>query len=89
MSETRSGQMVSAQIAKMGVIDATKSNFALDGGVAFNIKNDASAPVSMDIRLAGMPKGEFITTTIEMGWNPEIVVEVKATSAPHNLKWGY
>ncbi len=89
MNQTRSGEFASVQIAKMGILDASVSNFKMPNGVAFNIKNEATAPVKMSVRLAGMPEGAFITTTMEVGWNPEIVVEVQATSVAHDLKWGY
>lgn len=92
MSEkTRSGEMVSAQIGKMGVIDnMTNANFALADGQCFNVKNDGLQPVKLQIQLAGMADGEFIETTFEVGWNPEIVKAVKQTSlSSTNLKWGY
>ena len=91
MDITRSGEMVSAQIGKMGVIaNLTDSNFTLTDGQCFNIKNDGLQPVKLQIQLAGMANGEFIETTFEVGWNPEIVKAVKQTSLSSiNLKWGY
>ncbi|MDD3019459.1 MAG: hypothetical protein PHX61_00600 [Alphaproteobacteria bacterium] len=83
--------MVSAQIGKMGVItNLTNANFALADGQCFNVKNDGLQPVKLQIQLAGMADGEFIETTFEVGWNPEIVKAVKQTSLSSiNLKWGY
>ena len=83
--------MVSAQIGKMGVItNLTNANFALADGQCFNVKNDGLQPVKLQIQLAGMANGEFIETTFEVGWNPEIVKAVKQTSLSSiNLKWGY
>jgi hypothetical protein len=83
--------MVSAQIGKMGVIDNLQENdFSLPDGQCFNIKNDGMQPVTLEIQLAGMNEGEFVETTLEVGWNPEIVKVVKQTSLPgNNLKWGY
>lgn len=91
MSETRSGEHVSAQIGKMGVItDLTNSNFALANGQCFNIKNDGAQPVVLSVQLAGMSDGDFIETQFDCGWNPEIVKTVKQTSLSSiNLKWGY
>lgn len=91
MSITRSGEMISAQIGKMGVItNLTNANFALADGQCFNIKNDGTQPVALYVQLAGMPDGEFIETTFEVGWNPEIVRVVKQTSLSNiNLKYGY
>lgn len=82
--------MVSAQIGKMGVItNLTNANFALADGQCFNVKNDGLQPVKLQIQLAGMADGEFIETTFEVGWNPEIVKAVKQTSLSSiNLKWG-
>lgn len=91
MSETRSGEQISAQIAKMGVIDGLQNgDFLLQSGNAFQIKNDGVQPVKLQVQLAGMDEGNFIETTFEIGWNPEIVKKVKATSLSGiNLKWGY
>jgi hypothetical protein len=83
--------MVSAQIGKMGVIDGLSENdFSLSDGQCFNIKNDGTQSVSLEVRLAGMKSGEFIETNFDAGWNPEIVKAVKQTSLSDlNLKWGY
>lgn len=83
--------MVSAQIGKMGVIDDLQNgNFSLHDGQCFNIKNDGLQPVKLQIQLAGMQDGEFVETSFEVGWNPEIVKAVKQTSLSSiNLKWGY
>ncbi len=91
MSETRSGEHVSAQIGKMGVIgDLSNGNFALADGQCFNIKNDGTQPVKLSVQLAGMEDEDFIETQFDCGWNPEIVKIVKQTSlSGTNLKWGY
>lgn len=86
---TRSNEMVSAQIGIMGTIqDLDKKDFQLDA-TAFNIKNDGIQPVFLDVQLAGMKEGEFVNTRFETGWNPEIVMKVKRTSQSVNLKFGY
>lgn len=91
MNQTRSGEMVSAQIGKMGVInDLQTGNFSLPDGQYFNIKNDGTQAVSLQVQLAGMADGEFVETKFEIGWNPEIIKVVKQTSLSSiNLKWGY
>lgn len=91
MTMTRSGEMYSDQIGNMGVIEnLDKSNFKLEDGSSFQIKNDGSEVIELDVRLAGMPEGEFVKTRFEYGWNIEIVEEVKQTNIPYlNLKWGY
>ena len=91
MDETRSGEFVSAQIGKMGMIDnLQESDFKLQGGQVFNIKNDGTQPVKLSVQLAGMKDGDFIETQFDCGWNPEIVKAVKQSSLPKlDLKWGY
>lgn len=91
MDKTRSGEYVSPQIGKMGVIDGlANANFTLPDGQAFNIKNDGVQPVKLSVQLAAMNDGDFIETTFEVGWNPEIVKAVKQTSlSVINLKFGY
>ena len=83
--------MVSAQIGKMGVIDQLQTkNFSLVDGQCFNVKNDGTQPVALQVQLAGMNDGEFVETKFEVGWNPEIIKAVKQTSLSSiNLKWGY
>lgn len=83
--------MVSAQIGKMGAIGNLQSdNFTMPDGQCFNIKNDGTQAVSLQVQLAGMSDGEFVETKFEVGWNPEIVKIVKQTSLSGiNLKWGY
>ena len=91
MDTTRSGEQVSAQIGKMGVIDNLQNaDFSLADGMCFNIKNDGIQPVKLSVQLAGMKDGDFIETQFDCGWNPEIVRKVKATSLSSiNLKYGY
>lgn len=90
MDTTRSGEQVSAQIGKMGVVALTDSGFSLPDGQCFNIKNDGNAPVTLSVQLAGMPDGDSVTTQFDCGWNPEIVKKIMPTSlANTNLKWGF
>lgn len=86
--DTRSGEKVSPQIARMGTIDITNADFALDDGQAFCIKNDGESAVELAVMLAGMDS--FVTTRFDCGWNPEIVKAVAHdASVVSNLKWGY
>lgn len=78
---------MSAQIGRMGVID-TLVDFSLPHGQRFNIKNDGDDAVSLEVQLAGMAAGQFVATVFDVGWNPEIVRIVKASTAT-DLKWGY
>ena len=89
--DTRSGEMVSMQIGKMGLItNLANANFSLSDGQSFNVKNDGNTYVDLEVRLAGMNAGEFVSTRFDVGWNPEIVKEVKKTSlAGLKLKYGY
>lgn len=93
MADTRSGEMVSPQIAKMGTItDLTTENFKLPDGNCFQVKNDGFAPVTLQVKLAAMSDDDdFITTVFQIGWNPEIVREIKADVSINNvsLLWGY
>lgn len=88
---TRSNEVVSAQIGKMGAITGLQDgNFSLEGGMPFNIKNDGEEQVELEVKLAGDETDSFVSTVFYPGWNPEIVNAVKQTSqADLNLKWGY
>lgn len=91
MNNTRSDQVVSAQIGKMGAITGLQDgDFSLEGNMPFNIKNDGVQQVELEVRLAGDKTGTFVSTVFYPGWNPEIVSAVRQTTAAGlNLKWGY
>ena len=82
--------MVSAQIGKMGVISGLDTaNFVMNE-TPFNIKNDGAEAVELEVNLWSMEPGQFVKTRFEVGWNPEIVREIKQTSTTNlNLKWGF
>lgn len=91
MSSTRAGEYVSAQIAKAGVIsDLNVKDFVLEGR-PFQLKNDGIQPIELTVQLNGMQDNETITTTFEVGWNPEIIKRIvkTASSTGTALKWGY
>ncbi|KAA6303119.1 MAG: hypothetical protein EZS26_000722 [Candidatus Ordinivivax streblomastigis] len=90
MSTTRSGDMVSPQIGKMGIIgNLNNSNFQIPG-TQFNLKNDGETAVILAVNLWSMKSGEFVQTRFDIGWNPEIIREIQQTSLSNlNLKWGY
>ena len=91
MSTTRGGEVVSAQIGNMGVIDNLQNeNFSLPTGQSFNLKNDSDQAIDLEIQLVGMEDGNFVQTTICVGWNAEIIKTIKKSSlSVTNLKWGY
>lgn len=84
--DNRNGDMVSPQVSVIGKVDFRGGNFKKD--VPFCIKNDGETAVTLEVNLWGMPKGEFVATRFETGWNPEIIREVKPSTAT-GLIWGY
>lgn len=88
MGKTRKGELPSAQIAEMGVIDISSRDFSLDGG-PFNIKNDLGTEVELEVYLYSDKKEAHpIITKFYPGWNPEIVRRVKQSPSVTNLFWG-
>lgn len=87
MSENRAGTQESAQISNMGVIDIASGDFVMEYPSC--IKNDGDEPVELEVQLWAMPDGEYVKTTFDIGWNPEIVKCVKQKNGTLNLKWGY
>jgi len=83
------GAAVSAQISKMGeVTNLATANFSVPG-LPFNIKNDGQVAVNLEVNLWGMEPGTYIETRFEVGWNPEIVREIKQNgNIAATLKWG-
>jgi hypothetical protein len=90
MDTTRGGEAVSAQIGVIGAIENLHTqNFRKDD-VPFNVKNDGTTSVLLEVNLWGMPEGVFVPTQFAPGWNPEIVREIKMKDAPDlDLKYGY
>lgn len=89
MSTTRGGEVVSAQIGKIEAVTGLDSgNFKMED-TPFNIKNDGEAAVELEVNLWGMEPGVFVKTRFEVGWNPEIIREIKQTSINATLIWGY
>ena len=85
MSTTRGGETVSAQIGTIGPIEGLSTgNFKMED-TPFNIKNDGETAVVLEVNLWG----KFVATRFEIGWNPEIVREIKQTSINATLVWGY
>ncbi len=89
MNTTRGGEVVSAQIGKIGVIEnLINANFKIED-TPFNVKNDGETAVMLEVNLWGMEPGKFVKTRFEVGWNPEIVREIKQTSINATLVWGF
>ena len=89
MEETRSGEVVSFQIGNAGPITGLSSGNFKKEDVPFNIKNDGETAVELEVNLWGMEPGVFVKTRFEVGWNPEIVREIRQTSINATLLWGY
>lgn len=90
MDTTRMGAATSVQISKMGeVTNLDTENFSVDG-VPFNVKNDGEDAVTLEVNLWDMEPGTYIATRFDLGWNPEIVREIKknTTETALFLKWG-
>lgn len=90
MAVTRGGETISAQIGNMGAItDLESKNFSIPT-IPFNLKNDGDDAIELEVNLWGMKAGEYIKTVFDVGWNPEIIREIKQTDLQNlNLKWGY
>ena len=90
MKPTRSNEMISLQIAKMGAVEnLAGEDFYLADGSSFLVKNDGENAVELEVQLAAMENGEFVSTIFDTGWNPELVKRIKRNSAEMQLKWGY
>lgn len=91
----RDGMQVSAQVSKMGVITLNQGqNFVMDG-YPFQVKNDRETAVTLEVLPFGNydrdnpSNNQWVTTTFAPGWNPEMLVAIKASSQDVDLKWGY
>lgn len=84
--QNRNGDMVSPQVSVMGTVSFAEGDFKKD--TPFCLKNDGESAVTLEVNLWGMPEGEYVSTRFETGWNPEIIREIKQSSAT-GLLWGY
>lgn len=82
----RKGDRPSPQISEMGAIDISTEDFSLSNGGVFCLKNDNADSVTLEVKLPHT--SEWISTVFQPGWNPEILVAVKAQAGVSNLKWG-
>ena len=84
-NQGRKSITLSLQVSVIGNIPS--GNFKLGSPKeVFLIKNITDEAISLSVKPAG--SGEFITTQIYPGWNPEIISEIQ--DAPENsLQYGY
>lgn len=88
--ESRSGEMVSPQVAIFGDADISKGNFSIKDGQKFLVKNEGTESVELEVIPAGSKENKFVKCTFDVGWNPEIVREIKMTSLSNvKIKFGY
>lgn len=86
--DTRLKVDTSLQVSQMGEIIGTRFSIKENKDKVFLIKNDGEEAIALSVRLASMPGDKFVTTVFDLGWNPELVAEVKDIPADANLKWG-
>ena len=90
MEKTRSGEYVSSQVADFAAMDLSSVDFSLAGGQKFQVKNEGTDAVTLDVIPASAVANTSISTKFDPGWNPAIVRQVKQNAASGlALKWGY
>lgn len=95
--ESRSGDTISIQLTKFGLItDLDSDDFELIVHVGTNtkerflIKNQTLFCQTIEVIPAGQDGDDWVETVIEPGWNPEWVRKVKTNAdAAGSLLWGY
>jgi hypothetical protein len=86
----RSGTGTSLQVSSFGVVtDLATTDFALPGNLQFNIKNEGTDDVTLEVIPADQEAETFISTKFSPGWNEEIVRKIKQNAVSMTLKWGY
>ena len=86
----RSGTGESLQPSNFGpVTDLDTADFALPGNQQFNIKNDGTETVTLEVIPADVATETFVSTKFAVGWNEEIVRKIKTNAASLTLLWGY
>ena len=87
----RNYEKTSLQVSNMGVVNNLATADFDNAGRVFLIKNDGTDTVELEVNLASMAQGQYVTTKFEVGWNPELVRSIKqnASASSYDLKWGY
>ena len=86
----RSGTGTSLQVSRFGAVtNLATADFALSGNQQFNIKNEGTEEVTLEVIPADVETETFVSTKFAVGWNEEIVRKIKTNVASMTLKWGY
>lgn len=87
---SRNGTQDSLQVSMFGAVtDLATADFALTGNQQFNIKNDGTEAVTLEVIPADVETETFVSTKFAVGWNEEIVRKIKLNTASLTLLWGY
>jgi len=81
------GEIVRLQVSNFGILDISESDFSFENNRPFLLKNDNNASVTLEVMPAG--GDEYIETVFGIGWNPEVIISVKAKALGGSLLWGY
>lgn len=71
------------------VTNLATADFALTGNQQFNIKNDGTEAVTLEVIPADVATETFVSTKFAVGWNEEIVRKIKLNAASLTLLYGY
>lgn len=86
-TENYQGFTESLQVSYMKAVPALAQDEEFKAGKQFIIKNVSGGELEVNILPRG--NGDYITTTLFPGWNPEIVKAIKGEVSAGQLQIGY
>ena len=81
------GNVVRLQVSNFGILDISESDFSFENDRPFLLKNDNNASIALEVMPAG--GDQYVETVFGVGWNPEVIISVKAKALGGSLLWGY
>ena len=87
---SRNGTQDALQVSMFGAVTGLDTaDFSLPGNQQFQIKNEGTAAVTLEVIPADAETETFVSTSFDPGWNVEIVRKIKTNTTSMTLKWGY
>jgi hypothetical protein len=87
---SRNGTQDALQPSMFGAVtNLATANFSLPGNQQFQVKNEGTAAVTLEVIPADDETETYVSTVFDPGWNVEVVRKIKLNTASLSLKWGF
>lgn len=87
---SRNGTQDALQVSMFGAVtNLATADFSLPGNQQFQVKNEGTSAVTLEVIPADDEAETFVSTSFDPGWNVEAIRKIKTNAASMTLKWGY